>query len=67
MSEFLRKLKWWVNRRRKETELSEELQFHLEEEAAERQAGGLTGTAARLAARRELGNEGLVREDVRSA
>ena len=38
MTSLFRKLMWWVQRRRKEDELREELQFHLEEEADERQA-----------------------------
>ena len=41
MTSFFRKFTWWMQRRRKEDELHEELQFHLEEEAGERQADGL--------------------------
>src|SRR5579863_6892787 len=52
MIEFLHKLKWLAQRRRKEEELLEELQFHLDEE------GG---------AQRELGNLTQLREDTRSA
>ncbi len=52
MIEFFHKLKWLVQRRRKEEELLEELQFHIDEE------GG---------ARRELGNLTRLREDTRSA
>ena len=33
MISLLRKLTWWVQRRRKEDEFREELQFHLDEEA----------------------------------
>ncbi len=58
MSEFFRKLKWLFGRRRKEEELREELQFHLDEETAE---------VGHDAARRELGNITLLREDTRSA
>ncbi len=58
MIEFFRKLKWLTQRGRKEAELREDLQFHLEEEA-ERQ--GLP------AARRELGNITQLQEDTRSA
>ncbi len=36
MIPFFRKLRWLTQRRRKEDELSEELQFHLDEEAEER-------------------------------
>ena len=67
MREFFRKLSWFAGRRRKEAELNEELQFHLEEETDERRAEGLAVQAARAAARRELGNLGLVQENTRAA
>src|SRR5207248_11631603 len=60
-------LRWLIGRRNKEAELEDELQFHLEEEAGERQAQGLAGEAALRAARRELGNLALVQEDTRAA
>ena len=66
MTSFFRKLTWWRQRRRKEDELREELQFHLAEEAGERQAGGLAADEARRAARRDLGNVTLVREETRT-
>jgi ABC-type lipoprotein release transport system permease subunit len=50
---WFRKLTWWVRRRRKEDELLEDLQFHLEEEADERRADGLTGDQASWAAHRD--------------
>lgn len=62
---LLRKFAWWLQRRRKEAELREELEFHLAEEADERQAAGLPEAEARSAARRDLGNEARVREDAR--
>ena len=55
MSTFFRKLRWLTRRDRMEAELREELQFHLEEEAEERQALGLAEDQARWAARRDLG------------
>jgi putative ABC transport system permease protein len=62
-----RKLKWLVQRRRKEDELREELQFHIDEEAEERQqAYGLDEEKARWAARRDLGNVTLLKEDTRT-
>jgi hypothetical protein len=64
---FFRKLRWLMQRPDKETELREELQFHLEEEAEQRQGGGLAEDEARRAARRELGNLTLVAEDTRGA
>ena len=66
MSAFFRKLRWLTQRDRKEAELREELQFHLEEEAEERHAQGLAEDEARWAARRELGNLALVQEDTRA-
>jgi predicted permease len=66
VSAFFRKLRWLTERSRKEAELREELQFHLEEEAHERQARGLPEAEARWAARRELGNLALVQEDTRA-
>jgi macrolide transport system ATP-binding/permease protein len=65
MTSLLRKLTWWVQRRRKEDELREELQFHLEEEAGERRDDGLPDDEATWAARRDLGNVTLLREDTR--
>lgn len=56
-----------MQRRGKEEELREELQFHLDEEAEEKLAEGASAEEARWAARRELGNMALVREDTRSA
>jgi macrolide transport system ATP-binding/permease protein len=66
MTPLFRKLTWWVHRRRKEDELREELEFHLANEVDERQADGLTKEQARRAARRDLGNETLLREDARA-
>ena len=66
MSAFFRRLRWLTQRRRREAELREELQFHLDEEADERRAEGLAHDEARWAARRELGNFTLVQEDTRA-
>jgi hypothetical protein len=66
MISLLLKLMWWVQRRRKEDELREELQFHLEEEADESRADGLLEDHARRAAYRDLGNVTLLREDTRT-
>jgi macrolide transport system ATP-binding/permease protein len=63
---FIRKLVWLIQHRRKEAELREELEFHLEEEAQERQSDGLAPQEARWAAHRELGNAALVEEKVRA-
>jgi macrolide transport system ATP-binding/permease protein len=66
MTSLFRKFTWWLQRRRKEDELREELQFHLEEEAVEREAAGLSRDQARWAARRDLGNVTLVQENTRT-
>jgi macrolide transport system ATP-binding/permease protein len=66
MTSFFRKLRWLTERRNKEAELREELQFHLDEEAEEHQAVGMVEAEARRAARRDLGNLTLVREDTRA-
>jgi len=63
---LLRRLTWWLQRRRREDELREELQFHLEQEALEREQAGLSDEDARWAARRDLGNVARLREDIRS-
>src|SRR5579871_1361462 len=67
MIAFFRKLRYLARRRRKDEELQEELQFHLDEEAEERREDGLPDADARLAARRDLGNVLLVEEDTRAA
>ena len=66
MTSLFRKVTWWLQRRRKEDELREELQFHLAEEVGERRADGLPEDEARWAARRDLGNLTLLREDART-
>jgi len=66
MTSFFRKLRWFTRRSDKEAELREELHFHLEQEAEERQDDGLTEGEARWAARRELGNLTLVEENTRA-
>ena len=55
----LRSLFRW---RRQETELDEELRFHLAEEMEERIAAGMPPEEARAAARRDFGNVPLIRE-----
>jgi len=65
MIALFRKLGWLMRRRSKEEDLAAELQFHLEQETAERHAAGMSTQEALGAARRELGNLGLVQEDTR--
>ncbi|MPY90568.1 MAG: FtsX-like permease family protein [Luteitalea sp.] len=66
MRGFLRKLSWLTQRRRKEVELREELEFHLDEETEQGKAAGLTEERARFVARRDLGNVTLISEDTRA-
>jgi predicted permease len=66
MIPLFRKIVWWLDRRRKEDDLREELRFHLAEELDERQAGGLSQNEAAWAARRDLGNATVLREDART-
>lgn len=49
-------------RRRQESELDEEIGFHLAEEVDERIAAGMSPEQARAAARRDFGNVPLIRE-----
>src|SRR5439155_16093967 len=67
MNSFFRKLRWLTRRSDKEAELREELHFHLDKEAEQRQDDGLTEGDARGAALRELGNLALLEEDTRAA
>src|SRR5262249_38669594 len=63
---FIHKLRWLIWLRRKEDEIQEELEFHLEEEAQERQTNGLAADEAKWAAHRQLGNVTLLQENVRA-
>ena len=65
MNSFFCKLHWLAQRHNKEAELRQELQFHLEEEAEERQDHGLGEDEARWAARCEFGNVSLVEQATR--
>ena len=67
MNQVLRKLAWMIQRSRKEAELRDELALHVQEEAEQREAAGLTAEQAKWAARRELGNITLLMEDTRAA
>ena len=56
-------LKQLFSRRRLYSELSEEIQTHLDEKTEELVAGGMSREEARHAARREFGNVGLAEEN----
>ena len=66
MNSLFSKLHWLIRRGKKEMELREELQFHLDEEIEECREAGLPEEEARYAARRELGNRTLVAENTRA-
>ncbi len=67
MKPFLRKLHWFLRRDAKDAELREEIEFHLAEDAEERKREGQRSEEALWAARRELGNIGILQEDTRAA
>lgn len=54
------------NRRQKDAELEEELQAHLHMAAQDRTERGATRQQAEASARRELGNQGLIKEATRN-
>ena len=66
MNPIFRKLGWMFKRSRKEAELRDELQFHLQEESEQAEGAGLMTEQAKSAARRELGNITLLMEDTRA-
>ncbi len=63
---LFRRFIWWLRQRSKESQLREELQFHLDQEAREKREAGLPADQAAWAAHRDLGNEAKLREDVRA-
>ncbi len=66
MKTFFRKLRWLSQRRLKEEEIREELEFHLDEETEQHQAEGLATDQAKWAARRGLGNLTIIQENTRA-
>ncbi len=67
MRSIFRKLQWLIGRRRREAEFNAELQFHLDEEAEQRAAQGLTPSDSVRAAHLDLGNRTQVYESARAA
>ena len=65
LSQLWRRLLFNVRRERFNRELEEEMRFHLEMKAEESLAGGVSPEEARYAARRQLGNQTLLRETSR--
>ena len=66
MTPLWKRFSWWLQGRRKEDEVREELAFHLAREIEQRRAAGLSEDEARWAAARDLGNEARVREEARA-
>ena len=67
MRSFFRRLAWRFSRKRKEAELADELRFHIDEEAADREDAGESVEAARRSARLDFGNSVVVEENTRAA
>ncbi len=66
MSAFWGKLRALFDRRRKEDDLRDEIQFHLDQESEDLELDGIAAGEARQAARRGLGNAAQVQEDARA-
>jgi predicted permease len=62
LSQFWRRLLFYARRDRFDRELEEEMRFHLEMKAEENFAAGISPEEARYAARRQFGNQTLLRE-----
>jgi predicted permease len=66
MVTILRKLIWFFARNRKERELDEELQFHIDEETESQRAQGSSTREAYRLARLQVGNVEAIKEDTRA-
>src|SRR4051812_31242752 len=62
---LLRRLAYWLRFHARQADLRDELAFHHELLASDLERQGLSRDAARIAARRELGNETYMREEAR--
>jgi putative ABC transport system permease protein len=62
LSQLWRRLLFYIRRDRFDRELEEEMRFHLEMKAEENLAAGISPEEARYAARRQFGNQTLLRE-----
>jgi predicted permease len=65
MRKLLRRLRYWINRRRAESELAEEIELHRKLKQEELERSGLSPHDAMAATRRELGNTLKARQDSR--
>jgi len=66
MKKLSRRFQYWTNRRSRQNEVSEELEFHRSMKQRELEESGLSAEDARRTANREFGNAALAREDSRS-
>jgi len=62
LNQLVMQVRMLLFRRTADTQLNEELRFHMEQQIAENRAAGMSGDEARHAALREFGNPDLVRE-----
>ncbi len=62
LSQLWRRLLFYVRRDRFDSELEEEMRFHLEMKVEENLAAGISPDEARYAARRQFGNQTLLRD-----
>ena len=62
LNQLLMQVRVLLFRRMADTQLNEELRFHMEQQIAENRATGMSAEEARLAALRVFGNPDLVRE-----
>jgi putative ABC transport system permease protein len=66
LSQLWRRLLFYLRRDRFDRELEEEMRFHLEMKAQENAEAGMRPNEARYAARRQFGNQTLLREESRN-
>ncbi len=62
---MLRRFRLLFRRREAESEMAEEIRFHLEQRAADYTADGMRESEAQAAAQRKFGNRGRIEEEVR--
>jgi predicted permease len=67
IQQLIRRLSYLLHRRTFERDLSDEIQFHLEQRAEKDRAAGFTESGARSLALRQFGNPALLREQSREA
>jgi hypothetical protein len=63
MRALFRRISYWVRARREAAALREEIEFHRSMTQAQMERDGLTPDEAKFAARRQMGNVAIARED----